>query len=147
MAATPFNCSIKKARAPCQNRLVVQKPPEVGGECSSRGIARRRLLFHCLEDDGFQVSWDRGFEPAGMNGLLFEDLADELVSFTRLERRAKRQQLVKSCTQRVDIGSGVDQASLATQLLRAHVAQGADKVTRSRQVVSLREATGPVRSR
>ncbi len=64
--------------------------------------------------------------------LLGLDPLDHLEPVRRLERRAKRQELVECQAQRIDIGAGV---ALAAEPLRRHVADRAQDVAGGRQSV------------
>ena len=71
------------------------------------------------------------------------DPPQDLGSARPIDGRAKRQQFIERHAERIDVGPSVDHHSPAQRLLRAHVAQRAQDVTRDGQTiiaVDLRQA-------
>ena len=68
-----------------QDRLVVQEPPQVGGQLLGRRVAARRVLGDRLQDDRFQVARDRRVEPARRDRLVERDLAEQLLMVAAVE--------------------------------------------------------------
>src|SRR5262249_35549864 len=108
VTASPFANAMENGWPASANRLILQKPLQIGGELAGGGVAVRGTFGHRLEDDRFQLGRNGRVQPLWPGWFIESNLGEQLMAVARGERRPERQKLIEGNAERVDVGAMIN---------------------------------------